>query len=387
MQEIHSKIYSPSKSNLWIHCPLSTSFISTDESEPGLPAEYGSQTHNLGEVKIRERLGIYELDANTITSEELRKGLTLYDDQMEQTAQNYANYIVNQFEYEKKQNGAEPLIALEQYLKMEYIDESAGGTLDCGIISANGTMTIIDLKTGHNPVYTLDFDTFEVNTQLSLYALAFYKTYKDIYPIDKVRLVIYQPIINNVNEYEESLEELLNWEHNILNPAINKIKECSQECNTGEHCKYCPGRVKCRVRANEMSEVEVKDPTTLSDKEIAEILNKADAITKYMEDVKTYALNKALNGYRYIGWKLVEGRKQRVISDEKKVAEILQSNGYQPYGKAKLLTITELQKMLGKSKFNELIGEYITTPKGTLTLVPDSDKRDEVNVDNGGNIL
>ena len=66
------------------------------------------------------------------------------------------------------------------------------------------------------------------------------------------------------------------------------------------------------------------------------------------------------------------------IKDEERVAEILKENGYNNIYKTSLLTLTELQKLLGKDKFNELLGDYIVKPEGKPTLVLKSDKRKEI---------
>ena len=83
-----------------------------------------------------------------------------------------------------------------------------------------------------------------------------------------------------------------------------------------------------------------------------------------------------MDGEKYEGFKLVEGRSVRKFTDPDKVAEIVKATGKNPY-EEKLLGLTDMQKLLGKRKFEELLGEYIYKPQGKPTLAPAEDKRPE----------
>lgn len=106
--------------------------------------------------------------------------------------------------------------------------------------------------------------------------------------------------------------------------------------------------------------------------------------------MKEYALDQAIAGKKYDGFKVVEGRSIRKYTDEDAVAYAVKEAGYDPYEK-KLLTITAMTKYLGKNKFEEILGAYICKPQGKPTLVPITDKRAEFNSavndfkENGGN--
>lgn len=60
------------------------------------------------------------------------------------------------------------------------------------------------------------------------------------------------------------------------------------------------------------------------------------------------------------------------------VSKAVEAAGFDPYEK-KLLGITAMQKLLGKSRFEELLAAYIEKPQGKPTLVPESDKRPAMN--------
>ena len=117
---------------------------------------------------------------------------------------------------------------------------------------------------------------------------------------------------------------------------------------------------------------------TLGEDEIAAILPQIDNLVAWAEDLKAWALQQALSGVRYPGFKLVEGRSIRKYTDETAVAEAVIRAGFDPFEK-KLLGITAMQRQLGKKKFDELLGGLVIKPQGKPVLVPASDKRAEMN--------
>lgn len=172
----------------------------------------------------------------------------------------------------------------------------------------------------------------------------------------------------------------------VLRPAAKEAKKENPKAVSGTHCKYCPGRSICRRRAED--ELKIADagkkPELMTDEEIEAILPKLDGLIAYAEDVKSYCLKKAIeNGKKWKGYKLVESVTKRRISDEMAVAKILTEQGYDPYSPKKLLSISELQKMVGKAQFNNLVGSYIVKPKGQTVLAPESDAREEITVKKG----
>lgn len=120
-------------------------------------------------------------------------------------------------------------------------------------------------------------------------------------------------------------------------------------------------------------------PHLLNDAEIEEVLEHIDDLVKWASEIKEYATKITLESDKeWSNYKLVEGRSIRKIKDEERVAEILKENGYNDIYRTSLITLTELQKLLGKDKFNELLGDYIIKPEGKPTLVLKSDKRKEI---------
>jgi hypothetical protein len=267
---------------------------------------------------------------------------------------------------------------IEQLLEMDYAPDTHG-TLDCGII-AGDTLTIIDNKTGFIKVTPFDETLNELNSQLGIYGLYAYKCYKDFYPIKNIRLVIYQERIHNISEYSITSEELEKWERERLIPAAKEALSEDPKANSGIWCRFCPGRNSCRKRAEDALEAvkEVNKPEFMTDEEIEAILPKLDSVISYIDSIKEYCLKKALEGKKWKGYKIVESVTKRKISDEDAVARILSDNGYDPFAPKKILSISDLQKMVGKTQFNDLVGSYIIKPKGQAVLAPESDAREEL---------
>ena len=367
----------------WMHCGLAANFLATKEEDEGSEAaQFGTQAHALAEAYINASLKLTAYEANVApTAEELKKTLTLYNEEMEYLASSYSTYVVEQVAFERKRIGAEPIVLIEQYLEMDYAPDTHG-TVDCCII-AGDTLTVIDNKTGFIKV-TAEEDG-QLNSQLAIYGLYAYKAFKDVYPIKQIRLVIFQERIHNFSEITVSAEQLEAWEKDVLIPAAKNAMSENSKSASGWWCKYCPGKATCRTRSDEAFEVvgEMKSPNLMTDDEIETVMPKLDSVIAYAEAVKEYALKKAIEqGRKWTGFKLVESQTKRKITDEVAVGKILTDAGYDPYIK-KLLSISDIQKMVGKSQFDTLVGNYVTRPKGQPTLVPEGDSRTEIFIKKG----
>ena len=376
---MHSKVFQCSKAHRWLNCFLSAKFNDQSGTIDNPRTLFGTESHSIGAALILESLNLKDYE-ETKSSSELIKEATMYDDEMKEITEGYASFVVGIYEAEKRRIGHDPFITVEQHLDLD-IDEDAGGTMDCGII-AGDTLIVIDLKTGFTPVSSGPTENCPFNEQLGLYGYGFYQTYKDIYSeIKKVRLVVYQPTCKNTNEFETTVDEIIKFRNELIMPAVKKINELSDEANPGDYCRYCPINARCSKRAEILKVVESKkDKTLLSNEEIEAILPKLDEIIDYVTDLKDYCLKKAISGHKWSGYKLVVSKVSRKISDEKAVIKICEQEGVDPYANKKLAGITELTKRLGKDKFKEKINPYITIQEGSYVLVPNSDSREEINV-------
>lgn len=378
MPPVKHSILSPSKSEIWIHCSLSLVFLkSMGKQEPGEAAIRGSNIHLVGETLIRESLGLPLVDNKTAT--DIAKTLDNFTIDDFEEASKYADFVVNEFNLETSRTGEKPEIFLEHYVTMDF-EKDAGGTLDGCLYSAkDGFLSLWDLKTGRNPIYAYYEDTKEINSQLALYALYMAKELiLQGKKVDRVRLTIFQNSIHSISTYETNFRALEAFEDFVLIPAMEEMKKDVLIANPNPHCTYCPGLATCKAKAQELTQIEKKPAETMSNDEIAELLPKVEELIKYGETLKVYALKKALNGETFKGYKLVSGRPTRVINDPEAAAKVLLEKNIQPYQDKKLLGLTELTKLLGKKKFNELLGPFIEVENGSPVLVSIYDKREEI---------
>lgn len=369
-EERKHSILAPS-SKEWVHCGFSAKFLANKEEETNDASEFGTECHALAEAYIKQSLKIDDFDEEPVSIDELKSSFRHYNEEMETLATGYANFVISQADYEEKRTGKNPIVFVEQLLDMDYAPDTHG-TADA-IIIAGDTLTIIDNKTGFIPVKV--FEGNELNSQLGIYGLYAYKLFADVYPIKKIRLVIYQERIHNIDDQTVNVEDLLEWEVGVLRPAAKEAQNPNAEAVSGKWCKYCPGRNVCRQRSEDALSINVeKKPELMTDAEIEELLPKLDFIIDYCASIKDYALKKAIEGKKWKGYVLSESSTKRKISDEEAVKRILKEAGYCPEV-SKLMSIRELQKLVGKTKFNDLVGQYVIKPKGQPVLAPETDAK------------
>lgn len=361
-------LLSASSSHRWLACPPSARLCENYEDKDSEYAQEGTDAHSLCEHKMKLALGIDTVDPT--------ENLSFYNEEMEQCACDYAAYVLELVE-EAKKTSKDAVVLIEQRLDFSRFVTEGFGTGDCVII-ADGTLYIVDYKHGKGvEVSAVD------NPQMMLYALGALELFDGIYDIDTVRMSIFQPRRENVSVCVMAKDDLLQWAYNDLMAKAKMAYAGEGEFQAGEHCRFCKAKAVCRKRAEynlELAKYDFEMPATLEDAEIAAILEKADELAAWVADVKEFALQQALNGVRYTGFKVVEGRSNRKYTDEDAVADTVKKAGYDPY-EPKLLGITAMEKLLGKKKFSELLSGLVEKPKGKPALVPESDKRQEMNID------
>ena len=302
------------------------------------------------------------------------ENLKWFNEEMSDCATGYAAYVLEQVEA-AKQTCTDPVVLIEQRVDFSRWVESGFGTADC-IIIADGTLQIIDYKHGLGVLVSA-----KENPQMQCYALGALELFDGIYDINSVRMTIYQPRRDNVSTYKISKDKLYRWADEVLKPAADLAFAGDGNFLCGEWCGFCKAKHECRARADanmELARYDFKLPPLLTDEEVEEILVRADDLVTWAADIKEYALQQAISGKKWNGWKLVEGRSNRRYTNETAVAGVVTDAGFDPY-EHKVLGVTAMQKLLGKSRFDELLAAYIEKPPGKPTLVPESDKRPAIN--------
>ena len=360
-----------SASERWLHCPPSAKLCAQEDDQGSEYARQGSDAHALCEHLLLKALGRETRDPT--------EDLTYYDAEMQEAAEAYAAFVMEQVA-EAKTVCHDPLICVEQTVDFSKWVQHGFGTADA-LIVADDTLYITDMKYGVGCLVTADGEDGTGNSQLKCYALGAIDTFGDLYDINRIRLSIFQPRRDNVDTFELTKADLLQWADDVLAPIAKLAYEGQGEFEAGNHCQFCRVKATCRKRAEyamELAKYEFADAPTLDENEIAEILPQIDTLVSWAEDIKSYALNQALSGVRYPGFKLVAGRSNRKYADEAAVARVVSEAGYDPYDK-KLVGITEMTKRLGKKRFEELLNGLLIKPEGKPVLVPATDTRPDLN--------
>ena len=362
-------VLSASGAEKWLNCPPSARL---EESYPDTSSPYakeGTLAHEIAEIKARNYF-IETLPKRTFTSKLNKfKKEELYQNEMDEYTESYLEYIKEvAMKYPSK-----PYIALEKKIDFSKYVPDGYGTCDCILIHGND-MHIIDFKYGKGvPV------SAENNSQLMLYALGALEAYSMLYQIETVHLSIFQPRLDNISCFEISAANLLSWAVGEVEPKAKLAYDGIGDFKAGEHCRFCKAQAQCRAKAESIISVfPVKEePALLTDDEIGLILAKAKKLVSWSNAVEDYALNAILSGKEIQGWKAVEGRSVRVFSDADKAFEKIVESGTpeEMLYERKPLSLSQIEKLLGKKEFESIVSSFVIKPQGKPTLAPSDDKR------------
>ncbi|MFS1519649.1 DUF2800 domain-containing protein [Bacillus sp. SCS-151] len=370
-------LLSASGSKRWLTCTPSAQLETEFPDQTSEFAEEGTFAHELSEIHLMKYIGQISKSTATRRLNKKKKG-EWYSEEMADYVQVYVDHVIERIN-EAKAKTKDAVISIEQRLDFSAWVPDGFGTGDV-VIVADGVLEVIDLKYGKGvPVFAED------NSQARLYALGALTLYGFLYDIETVRMTIVQPRLDSISTDEMAVDSLIAWADEVVKPRAEMAINGEGEFVAGDHCRFCKARSTCRKRAEENLELarhDFKDSKLLSTEEVAEVLAKVSEIQKWAEDVKKYALDQAENhGVKYPGYKLVEGRSNRKYKNEEAVAKALLEEGYEKekiYNKS-LLTLSKMEKEIGKKAFGQVLGDLVIKPVGKPTLAPVSDKRPEIN--------
>ena len=370
-------LLSASGAKRWMSCPPSALLEKQFPDQTSGFAEEGTFAHALGDLILSRALEQIDEETYKRSLAPLEK-----DDYYSQGLVEYVDqYVTLALEKvsEARARSSDAVILLEQRLDFSQWVPEGFGTGDVVII-ADEIMEIIDLKYGKGVAVSA-----EDNPQMRLYALGALAQFEYLYDIRKIRMTICQPRLDSISTEELWVNDLVCWAETELKPRAQMAFKGEGEYCAGDHCRFCKAKFTCRARAEanlELAKMDFRDPAVLADDEIGEVLAKAAQLQTWASDIASYALDQAENhGKKWDGWKLVEGRSTRKYMDEEAVANTLLAGGRTEddiYTKS-LLGITAMEKLLGKKNFGQILGELIIKPAGKPVLVPEADKRPEIN--------
>ena len=366
-------LLSPSSAHRWLNCTASPRLEEREPDQLSSYAEEGSLAHAYCARELKRYLGL-PVEAENAEIAQLEG--KYHTGEMDEHVSTYCAAVIGKLEKAMVRT-RDARILIERRLDFTNYVPEAFGTADA-IIIADGTMDVIDFKYGKGVRVEA-----EKNPQMMIYALGAYEEFSLEYNIQNVRMTIIQPRIDNISEWLIPVQDLISWAENTLKPKAKQAYDGKGEQKPGEWCRFCKIRGKCRALATDCIKTaeEFEDPRVLSADTIAkDVLPRLAIIKSWVSDIEEYALQQAIAGVKYEGFKVVEGRSNRKIVNPDKVAEAL--SDYPPeqiWKPRELRTITDLEKLTGKRKFAELCSPYIEKPQGKPALVPESDKRPPFN--------
>lgn len=367
-------ILSASSAEKWLRCPPSARLEANYPDEQSEYAAEGTLAHKIAELKLRKRFitpmgeKSYKAALKKLTSD------PLYQQEMDDCTNTYIETIAGiAGQY------ASPYITAEKTVDYSFYAPKGFGTADC-IIIADNTLHVVDYKHGKGiPVSAED------NPQMKLYALGALDYYSTIYHITTVKMTIVQPRLDNISEYGMGLYDLVTWGMEVVRPAAQQAYDGEGEFCPGPWCSshFCKARHTCGARAQKALAVDPRQagalplPAEMTPEQIGLVLTQGQLLASWVKDVEEHALKAILAGDSVPGWKCVEGRKTRQFSDVDSALEKVKGAGYDEalLYERKPITMTAVEKLLGKAKFTELLNENIVVPPGKPTLAPDTDKR------------
>ena len=372
MPPVAHALLGASSAHRWLACPPSARLEATKPDSTSEAAAEGTLAHELVELKLKRFLAGRKTGKATVKI----SNHELYKPVMEEYTDEYVDYVLELFA-EAQSRCPDAMLISER--RVDFSDSVPGGfgTTDT-IIIADGVMHVIDFKYGKGVLVEA-----QGNPQLRLYGWGAFRMYGPVYDIDEVAMHIVQPRLDHIDCESLSVVQLTNWVVNEVRPRAYLADKGEGEFCAGGHCQFCRAQATCRAYADHVMSLtahQFADPVELSDQEIAEILPKVDELVRWAKKIKDFAQDEAVNHDHFIpGYKLVEGRSSRVITDPDEAWGKLEEAGWATHDITKLASLTELESIVGKKQLAELLGDLIIKPTGKPVLVPESDKRPAIN--------
>ena len=371
-------LLSASSAHRWLECTpsarLEESF--SEDEESSVYAAEGTFAHELAETELLYAVDQIELNEYVRRKNELAKS-EFHNSENTDEVEKYVSYVLDAWSDAKKLDAFAEIIIEDRMDLSEWVPEGFG-TNDVVIITWS-YIKVIDLKFGKGVRVKADN-----NPQLKLYGLGALEKHGFNYAVENVLLVIHQPRLDSVSEAKITAVDLQAWGNLEVMPLAELAFNGEGEFKPGEHCRFCKAAPRCRALAEqnlELAKLEFQDPALLTDEELINVYDKLDPLQKWAAKVANYFLAEALAGKQWKGFKLVEGRSNRSIAESDTLFKALSVAGFEheEVTNSKLKGIGDLTKILGKAKFDTVLGPFVTKPQGKPTLTTTDDPRPELN--------
>lgn len=370
-------LLSPSSSKRWLNCLPSARLAESVENKSSVYADEGTLAHEIAQNALEwwDR-GLYYPEVDEMPVPDDLEKSPYFSEDMVRHVKSYVDFVVNEYYFmQKRGEGGHVVGYWEATLDLsKYIPESFGSS-DATLISPT-VMHVIDLKYGAGVKVSA-----QNNTQLMIYALGMLNTVPEG-RIKEVRMSIVQPRLDHYDTFTMSANDLLVWGEKVLKPKAKIAWEGGGEQKIGDHCQFCPLKAQCRAQYDAITSdfEEECEPMLMTDEEIVEMIGKIDRYRGWINSFDQFVYKEAMNGKKWAGYKLVEGRSSRKITDPDKVRnELLDEYLEDEIMNISLKGITDLEKLLGKKVFAARFGKYLKSQPGAPKLVPESHPGTEYN--------
>lgn len=357
-----------SSASRWMNCTPSAVLESRVPESTSVYAQEGELAHEISELKLRTWVGEITEKEAAKEMKKLEKN-SLFNPEMREYTDLYVGFIQERFnEFEDRD------LYIETRLDFSRIVPGGFGTGDT-LIVGGGVLDVIDLKYGKG----VRVDAQD-NSQLKLYALGAIDAFGLIYDIEKIRLTIIQPRLDNYSVFEISPEELETWATEEVRPKALAAAKGKGDQVVGDWCTFCKIKGVCRAMRNFVSEkvsTGIFDPKVLEDSEILDVYKSLPIISAFISSVSEHVVQAAANGKKWEGFKLVEAQTKRTWTNKDDVLNLLSLLGYdeKDYTNQTLKGLTEIEKLVGKTDYVNTFLNFVHKPQGAPTLVADSDPR------------
>lgn len=390
----HARL-SPSGAHRWMPCPASVPMESVQPDTSSEFADEGTAAHELAALALNTGNDAADyIDKNfTVNGKDYKVGPEM------------AGYVQQYIDFVRGCRGDAGMLSVEQRLDVSSLteEEDAGGTSDA-VLLVDDELIIADLKYGRGvKVFAQD------NPQLMIYALAAMREYELLADIKRVRMVIVQPRLDHIDEWECSPV--------ALELFANQVKESARSCRAAvayfekydavhvkyfapgeKQCQFCRAKAKCPSLASHVTStvaddfVDMTQPVApqieeaalriVDNQTLGNLMGAVDLVEGWCKAIRAKVEAELIRGDEIPGWKLVEGRKgARQWTDETEAEATLKKMRIKTADmySMKLITPTTAEKLhkanvIGTRQW-PVLQALITQSEGKPSVAPESDKR------------
>lgn len=382
-------ILGPSGAHRWLTCTPSARFEEQIPNQESVYAREGTIAHEIAALVLGSRCGALAGDHgqfNKAMEHWQDIAVDFYTNEME-VGDPWAEYLAMlgyaedwaAYVQDFVQQSYKSMLFIEREYDLSQFVPLGFGTSDATVALPN-VLHVFDYKYGAGkPVHA------EQNEQLMLYGLGALTTIIKEDPTYKPEYVvvhIFQPRAGSglPTSWQTTVDDLLHWAEFTVAPAGALAIAGQGEFVAGPHCQFCRAKTVCRAWYDAFEDVlRLSDKRTINARQRAIVLESGDAVAAFVKKMKEQAVEDLQNGKRVDGFKLVAGTGRRQFTNENDVVDVLLGTDmHEDIFDAKLRSLTDLEKRLGKKRFAELFKDLVITKEAAPQLASQEDPRPAV---------